>query len=309
MRCLNACAVLMLTTAACAHVPRSGRVCDSERDAAAIRGIAGTFAAQFAFDEVEPFADGYSAHAPYRATAREVVTIVEDTGTRVVLQHLLMHDKDGALSVLKHWREDWTYEAKDVLVFSGHSRWRHVRPSDLERRCAWSQAVYEVDDRPRYAALGVWTHAPDGSTWTSGETWRPLPRREYTKRSDYDVLIGVNTITVDARGWTHGQDNLKWVSATSRTLAHEKGDTRYERQDDPQAAKALAEWSSESAAWAIVRAAWDRAFVQRELTVLQKVNEAPLYEKLFPLIEELASAAPAVMQERIEAVIAPYIAP
>ena len=34
-------------------------------------------------------------------------------------------------------------------------------------------------------------------------TWRPLPRREYTRRSDYNALDVVNRHTIVRGGWTH----------------------------------------------------------------------------------------------------------
>ena len=298
----------LLATAACAHAPHPARTCDRARDARAIRALAGTFAVQFAFDEHDPIEPGYALHAPYRAKAREVVKIIEDDGQTIVLQHLLIgKDEDGKPSVMKHWREDWIYEDPTLVVYSGHDRWRKVTPSQGERRCAWSQAVYEVDDRPRYEALGTFTHDAQRSTWTATETWRPLPRREYTKRDDYDVLIGVNTIVIDATGWTHGQDNLKWVSSTSRSLVREKGDTRYERKDDPAAAIADEDWQHTAPFWKDVRDYFSAKLTADELTVHQTVDGTRLYEALFPLADELARAPEAERKQRIATTIAPYV--
>ena len=39
------------------------------------------------------------------------------------------------------------------------------------------------------------------SVWESKDTLRPLPRREFSVRSDYDVLWGTNRITVLPSGW------------------------------------------------------------------------------------------------------------
>lgn len=300
--------LFLLSTAACAHAPHGSRLCDRAQDARAIRSLAGTFAVQFAFDEHDPIAPGYALHDPYRAKALEVVKVIEDDGRVIVLQHLLIgKDEDGKPSVMKHWREDWVHEDPTLVVYSGHERWRRAAPSPQERQCAWSQAVYEVDDRPRYEALGVFTHDGERSVWTSTETWRPLPRREYTKRDDYDVLIGINTITIDSTGWTHGQDNLKWVSSTSRSLVREKGDTRYERKDDPATAIADSDWQRTADFWKDVRELFAAKLAADEVTVNQVVEGQRLYEALFPLADELAQAPESERKSRIEATIAPYV--
>src|SRR3546814_12670956 len=74
---------------------------------------------------------------------------------------------------------------------------------------AWTQCVYEVSDAPRYCGTGKWSYDNGIATWTSDLTARPLPRREYTKRDDYNVLIGINRHTITPNGWTHEQFNTK----------------------------------------------------------------------------------------------------
>ena len=81
-------------------------------------------------------------------------------------------------------------------------------PED-QRRGAWVQSVYQVDDSPRYAARGRWEHSDGLSTWISDETWRPLPRREFSVRKDYDVLVGTNRHTITPTGWVQEENNLK----------------------------------------------------------------------------------------------------
>ena len=131
----------------------------------------------------------------------------------------------------KHWRQDWQYEPRRVLVFAGDEKFETRPVSREERRGAWSQTVYQVDDAPRYGSLGRWVHGAEASIWEGGEAWRPLPRREHTVRSDYQVLAGRNRHTILPSGWVHEQDNLKLVLAGggTRRLAREIGVDRYER--------------------------------------------------------------------------------
>ena len=71
--------------------------------------------------------------------------------------------------------------------------------------------MFQVDDSPRYEALGEWEHYGSYSAWTSDRTARPLPRRETTVRSDYQILEGINRHTLTPTGWVQEEENLKLV--------------------------------------------------------------------------------------------------
>ena len=127
---------------------------------------------------------------------------------------MFVADREGKVQgpfVQKHWRQDWRYEDTDLHVFIGRNRWvRQERTAD-EVRGRWSQAVFQVDDSPRYEALGEWEHYGSYSAWTSDRTARPLPRRETSVRDDYQILEGVNRHTLTPTGWVQEEENLKLV--------------------------------------------------------------------------------------------------
>ena len=50
----------------------------------------------------------------------------------------------------------------------------------------------------------------------------PLPRREYTKRNDYNVLKRINRHEIKDFGWVHEQDNLKILRENSDNLLLKK---------------------------------------------------------------------------------------
>jgi hypothetical protein len=262
-------------------------VCLPDRDRRAIGAMAGQFRVSFAFDETEAVAAGYALHAPYRAQAEEVVEIIEATENKMVLQHvLLVSNADGKTAAMKHWRQDWTFEDPDILEFRGDRTWERRMIERAEVACTWSQAVFEVDDGPRYESFGRWLHADKTSTWSSQETWRPLPRREYTKRNDYDLLLGRNEHVVTDGGWVHEQNNAKMVLHAGRALAREHGVNRYERvalQDAPLARTYL---DDTALFWRGVREAWRDVFARHaRFTLLAEVDGKPLNEWLSPLIE------------------------
>ncbi|PZQ20517.1 MAG: hypothetical protein DI562_21630, partial [Stenotrophomonas acidaminiphila] len=159
---------------------------DPARDRQSILAMQGDYTVDFAFDETVLLQPGYERQAAMRSGGDETVIVVEDTPTRIVLQHILVDAKSG--HVTKHWRQDWFYEAPTRFEFTADQTWHARAIPAAATRGAWTQCVYEVSDAPRYCGTGRWDYANGVATWTSDLSWRPLPRREYTRRSDYNAL-------------------------------------------------------------------------------------------------------------------------
>lgn len=232
---------------------------DPARDRQSILAMQGDYTVDFAFDETVLLQPGYERQAAMRSGGDETVIVVEDTLTRIVLQHILVDAKSG--HVTKHWRQDWFYEAPTRFEFSADQTW-HVRtiPADATRG-AWTQCVYEVSDAPRYCGTGRWDYTNGVATWTSDLSWRPLPRREYTRRSDYNALSVINRHTLTPNGWTHEQFNTKVLrkpDGTQVELAREFGFNDYLKTTEVDFTPARDYWQATAGYWAKVRAHWDR---------------------------------------------------
>lgn len=270
-----------------------------ERDRRAILAMAGTYRVTFDFLEIASYtaADdtGTPRLGPYQSWGTEKVYVDRDEPGFVSLVHILemrILGKDGQPSdpmVTKHWRQDWRYEPEALVEYRGRDRWQRRPLADTERRGAWVQTVYQVDESPRYASLGRWQHNASFSTWLSGETWRPLPRREWSVRKDYDTLIGNNRHTVHPTGWTQEENNLKarldaqrMPDAAFPYLAREVGMARYERLRDADFAGADRYYAATRRFWNEVQAAWDRAFVKHGTVTLKgPVDKLGLFMPLF----------------------------
>lgn len=231
---------------------------DPDRDRQSILAMQGDYTVDFAFDETVLLQPGYERQAAMRSGGDETVIVVEDTPTRIVLQHILVDAKSG--HVTKHWRQDWSYEAPTRFEFTADQTW-HVRtiPSDATRG-AWTQCVYEVSDAPRYCGTGRWDYTSKVATWTSDLSWRPLPRREYTKRTDYNALSVVNRHTLTPNGWTHEQFNTKVLrkpDGTQVELAREFGFNDYLKTTEIDFTPARDYWQATAGYWAKVRAHWN----------------------------------------------------
>jgi hypothetical protein len=235
-----------------------------ERDRAAIKAMAGEYRTCFDFQETVPLRPGYQLSAPYFSWATERIVVIEDTPTRIVLQHQLVMRFAGQAdaSVVKHWRQDWTWQDSDLLRYRGRAKWRHEKIDPNEAAGTWSQAVYGVGDEPRYETFGRWSHDGEMSSWTGDRTWRPRPRREKTVRQDYDVIEGMHRITITPDGWTLWQDNRKLKLADDGTvpldgfIAAEIGLERYQRLDGFDWKPGVDLWEQEKAEWAMVRETW-----------------------------------------------------
>jgi uncharacterized protein DUF6607 len=277
-----------------------------ERDRRAILAMTGGFRTSFDFIETVGFAPGFEPARPYQSWGTEYVSVVEDSGELIRLQHLMVMfvtDAAGKTQgpfVQKHWRQDWRYEDQDLHVFAGRDRWRRDERDGESVRGRWSQAVFQVDDSPRYEAVGEWTHAGSYSAWTSEATWRPLPRRESSVRSDYHVLAGTNRHTITPTGWVQEEENLKLVldadgrpAAGVRYLARELGVNRYERLEGFDFSAGDRYWQHTADFWRDVRQAWERVYADREeFEYLQEVGGRAMFEPFFEHADALDNGQP-----------------
>lgn len=254
-----------------------------DRDLASIRALAGTYSIEFDFHETVAVQPKYKLHEPYTTTApAELVAILADEPRFISLQHVLVMNGE----VMKHWREDWLYECVDLYEFAGRGTWAHRRLTEAEARGTWTQRVYQVDDSPRYQGYGRWVHSDGLSAWESNWTWRPLPRREFKKRDDYDVLISRSRITLTPSGWVHEQDNAKLAlrGAAPSVLARETGLDTYTRIAPAMAEDGRRYWEKTRAFWAEVRSVWDGILVPGATVTLQRmVDGKTLWERISDL--------------------------
>jgi hypothetical protein len=123
----------------------------------------------------------------------------------------------------------------------------------------------------------------------SDETWRPLPRREFSVRKDYDVLVGTNRHTITPQGWVQEENNLKLLLADRRYLAREYGVARYERIREHDFAEGEKYYTRTEPFWAEVRAAW-RELEQKagRFSVRAPVDQAQLFLPFFEYADKLA---------------------
>lgn len=258
-----------------------------EQDRRAILAMAGNYRVGFDFIESLGLTENFKPTRPYFSWATENVTLLEDKGEFISLQHsLVMYFKDEkgetqGPHVMKHWRQDWTWQDQELHEFIGNRSWKRTPATNPEGR--WSQAVFQVDDSPRYEVMGAWTHDGVLHSWQSDNCPRPLPRREFSVRKDYNVLEGFHEITITPNGWVHLQNNRKLQVDTDgkRTyLGAELGVNRYEEITKPELAPAFnAYWEKTNGYWKDVRDTWTNVLKENDRFALK--DEDADGEKLF----------------------------
>jgi hypothetical protein len=275
-----------------------------KQDRKAIKEMCGCYEVTFNFVETFSFSED-SLYKPSKtkiAKALEWAQLVEDEKNKISIQHLLQVGKPDSPHIVKHWRQDWLYENTDFYMFNGDNQWLFEKKTNNQVKGQWTQKVYQVDDSPRYEGSGTWVHV-DGKSFWENITPAPLPRREYTQRSDYNVTIRGNRHEITDYGWLHDQDNTKVVREEGKedvVIANEKGYNTYVKVEDSRCQAAKDWWNNNYDKWAVIRAKWNDIYDRnKNLNLKEKVDNKVLYKHLFD--EEMTA------KEEIEKVIESFV--
>ncbi|TDX09363.1 DUF6607 family protein [Flavobacterium sp. S87F.05.LMB.W.Kidney.N] len=264
-----------------------------QQDIKSIKSMCGCYEVKFNFTETFSYPKDSLTYKPSETkheSALEWVELLEDTPNKIVMQHLLIVSDD---MIIKHWRQDWLYENTDLYSFDKGTSWKYKKLDKKAVKGQWTQKVYQVDDSPRYEGSSTWVHV-DGQDYWANVADAPLPRREQTKRNDYNVLKRRNIHEITATGWNHEQDNDKLVrddAGKDVLLAQEKGFDVYTKVPDVKCIAAQKWWKENNALWKNVRDKWQTLFDRhKDLNLEAKVDRKALYSLLFDLKPDAAKA-------------------
>ena len=254
-----------------------------KQDIEAIKQMCGCFEIDFKFSETFQYSNdsNYSKSKNYNSKALEYAKLIKDEKGHISIQHLLVMGD----YVIKHWRQDWIYQNKDLLKYDGNNNWKYISKAKKDVKGQWTQKVYQVDDSPRYEGSATWLHIDDKSYWENS-SYAPLPRREYTKRNDYNIMIRGNRHEITKDGWVHDQDNYKVVKDSKNNseiiIAAEKGLNKYTRVDDSRCNEAISWWSENKTKWLLIRDKWNSIYSQKDnISLRRSVDNKPLFSFLF----------------------------
>ena len=139
-----------------------------------------------------------------------------------------------------------------------------------------------------------------------------MPRREYTKRSDYNAVEMVNRHTITPGGWTHEQFNTKVLRKPDGSrveLAREFGFNDYRRTTEIDFKPVYRYWAATSGYWAKVRERW-AGFLSRPtgLHLKTKVDGMAMIIPMFTQAGQLEQGKP-VADAEIDKIFAQWVEP
>ena len=257
-----------------------------KKDIKSIKEMCGCFEVRFNFAEtfVKTDNEDYEGSKNYSSGGLEWAQLVEEDKNKISIQHILIAGSKERPYIIKHWRQDWLYQNIDFYVYDHDNKWSFVKKDIKDMKGQWTQKVFQVDDSPRYEGSGSWVHV-DGKSYWENTSSAPLPRREYSKRIDYNVTLRGNRQEITPSGWVHNQDNKKIIRVKGekdKILAHEKGYNNYVKVDDSRCESAANWWDKNKTKWENVRMKWAEVYGRKKNLNLKKtVNNNPLYMVLF----------------------------
>ena len=273
---------------------RIAGISDYERDRRAIYAMEGVFESRFEFIETIPMDTKRKIDRPYASWGTEFVQVIEDVGDFISLQHIMVMffiGKKGQTEgpyVVKHWRQDWQWEGKNRLLYEGNQTWSMQTVASEQREGAWVWTVWQVDDSPRYSGVGRWSHFESTSVFETDYMSRPLPRRESSVRSDYNLLMGKDTILITPKAWYHEQRNFKHKKSLQSGsfngvfLGREVGHNSYKRIVNFDISSGQKYWNESKDYWSDVRSIWREIFAQKKsITLKKQLDGVPLYALIF----------------------------
>ncbi len=254
-----------------------------KKDVEAIKSMCGCFEIEFNFSETFSYTNSKKSDN-YKSKALEWAQLVYEDNNKISIQHLLIVGSKRFPTVIKHWRQDWLYQNLDLYKYDVNNTWNYKKMNKKDVKKQWTQKVFQVDDSPRYEGTATWVHV-DGKSFWENTTPAPLPRREYTKRSDYNMTKRGNRHEITSYGWVHDQDNEKISIDNDRrqnVVALEKGINKYKRIDDIECLAAQKWWDDNKEKWLLVRKKWNQIYSKNQkLSLESNVDGKKLYEYLF----------------------------
>ena len=257
-----------------------------QKDIETIKSMCGCYEVTFKFAETFNYSNDtmYTPSKNKIAYALEWIDLTYQDKNNLIIQHILQMGNDSNAYIMKHWRQDWNYQNKQFLIYDHNNKWNKVEKKYNSTKGQWTQKVYQVDDSPRYEGSGTWTYIDNKIFWENTVD-APLPRRERTIRSDYNVLNRSNRLEINELGWDHKQNNHKILrsdTANDVLIASEYGINNYVKVKDEKCKYARIWWNKNSEKWKIVRDEWELVFEQNDTISLKaNYNDKPLWNYLF----------------------------
>ncbi len=258
--------------------------------------------------ELEALLPGVVLLPASATTAREAVRLVEDTPSRLTLEHVLLIGEPAVAA--RRWRQTWLLEPTSALGYT----WTAddttmgtfgLGPVDRTGGASalWFMRIADADDRPVLDRVGRWGHSPVWSRFEQlGPSDEPLPRGS-AQRSEAAYLVGASRLTTTPQGWSLAQPGVLRDEAGRAVVTLELR-SLYRRVGERDVV-AERYGVDHDAFWSRVRSCWDRRLAGASAFTLRAADERgrPLWHAMLAL----ASSASASSEAQIDAVLDGFI--
>ena len=107
-----------------------------KQDINAIKSMCGCFEVSFNFSETFNYVNDslYVPSGNKIESGLEWAQLVIDEKDQISIQHLLQVGNPSNPYIVKHWRQDWTYENQNLYNYEGDNKWFYLnkRKKDLK---------------------------------------------------------------------------------------------------------------------------------------------------------------------------------
>lgn len=159
---------------------------------------------------------------------------------------------------------EWRWQEIEMILFRKPFFWQKVSLNEGITRNTWMLRKYFASGDPNYQCIASWHHSFNHHSWECF-TWSPLPERERSQRSQYNVLARGAVYRATHLGWRHEQNNEKVLLEAGRAdwLAQERVEIDYRKVHPKECRKASTYWRNNKNIWHDVQEQWARIFAER----------------------------------------------
>ena len=274
-----------------------------------IGNLCGCFDVEFKYAETFSPVKDYKYHDRDEISGGiELAIPIEISDKKISIQHLLVVSDS---MIVKHWREDWTYENPVIWKYTDTKTWVKEQVAQDQVKGKWTQTVWEVSDEPRYQGYSQFANINGELLWQN-TTDAPLPRREYSARNDYNILNRTNRLHITDSGYVHEQDNKKIIrkDGIDQLLVEEKGINSYKRIANKECDAAKKYWEQNKGYWVKVENIWAAYLnAHSSIKLKAKVDGKVLHQLLFALLDDYNAkkVIEAELDQRIKVEIEKFI--
>ena len=111
--------------------------------------MCGCFEVSFNFNETVKLnnRENYTPSDDYQTTpVYELAIPIKKNKNEISIQHILQVGDENFRSIIKHWRQDWIYQNKDLYLYDKDNNWTYKNLSRSDVKGQWTQKVFQVDD-------------------------------------------------------------------------------------------------------------------------------------------------------------------